>query len=96
MSSTYRADIQGLRAVAVLLVVFYHSHLIFDGGFIGVDVFFVISGYVITKSLINEINSTNRVSLTNFISRRIKRLLPASTVLVLFTLLGSIFIFSPY
>ena len=96
MSSTYRADIQGLRAVAVLLVVFYHSHLIFDGGFIGVDVFFVISGYVITKSLLNEINSTNRVSLTNFISRRIKRLLPASTVLVLFTLLGSIFIFSPY
>lgn len=96
MSSTYRADIQGLRAVAVLLVVFYHSHLIFDGGFIGVDVFFVISGYVITKSLINEINSTNRVSLTNFISRRIKRLLPASTVLVLFTLLGSVFIFSPY
>jgi peptidoglycan/LPS O-acetylase OafA/YrhL len=96
MSSTYRADIQGLRAVAVLLVVFYHSHLIFKGGFIGVDVFFVISGYVITKSLISEIDTTNHVSLTNFISRRIKRLLPASTVLALFTLFCSVFIFSPY
>jgi peptidoglycan/LPS O-acetylase OafA/YrhL len=53
-----RGDIQGLRAVAVLLVVIYHADLGFSGGFVGVDVFFVISGYVITRALTTELGRT--------------------------------------
>ena len=62
----------------------------------GVDVFFVISGYVIMASLLNEYQSHSSISLKHFISRRINRLLPASTTVVIFTLLASIFIFSPF
>jgi peptidoglycan/LPS O-acetylase OafA/YrhL len=96
MTTTRRNDIQGLRAIAVLLVVFYHSNLIFDGGFIGVDVFFVISGYVIMKSLLAEYNSTSTISVRNFMTRRVRRLLPASSVVVVFTLIASLFVFSPF
>ena len=96
MDSKYRIDIQGLRAISVLLVIFYHTNLIFKGGFIGVDVFFVISGYVIMTSLLNEYQSRSSISIKNFISRRIKRLLPASTIVVIFTLIASVFIFSPF
>ena len=96
MDSKYRGDIQGLRGISVLLVVFYHTNLLFKGGFIGVDVFFVISGYVIMSSLLNEYQNHNAISLKNFVSRRINRLLPASTIVVIFTLLASIFIFSPF
>ena len=96
MDSKYRGDIQGLRGISVLLVVFYHTNLLFKGGFIGVDVFFVISGYVIMSSLLNEYQNHNAISLKNFVSRRINRLLPASTIVVVFTLLASIFIFSPF
>ena len=62
----------------------------------GVDVFFVISGYVIMASLLREYQSNSSISLLNFISRRINRLLPASTVVVIFTLIASVFIFSPF
>ena len=96
MQNKRRNDIQGLRAIAILLVVFYHSNLIFQGGFIGVDVFFVISGYVIMKSLLAEYNSTSTVSVQNFITRRVRRLLPASSAVVVFTLIASLFIFSPF
>lgn len=96
MTTTRRNDIQGLRAIAVLLVVFYHSNLIFHGGFIGVDVFFVISGYVIMKSLLAEYASSSTISMRNFITRRVRRLLPASSAVVVFTLIGSLFIFSPF
>lgn len=95
MTTSRRNDIQGLRAIAVLLVVFYHSNLIFHGGFIGVDVFFVISGYVIMRSLLAEYASSSNISMRNFINRRVRRLLPASTAVVVFTLVGSLFIFSP-
>ena len=88
MKSGYRNEIQGLRAIAVLLVVFYHSNLIFNGGFIGVDVFFVISGYVIMKSLLSEYEHTNAISVRNFVARRIRRLIPASSAMVFFTLIG--------
>ncbi len=96
MGREYRSDIQGLRGISVLLVVFYHTNLLFGGGFIGVDVFFVISGYVIMTSLLDEYQDRNSISLKNFVSRRVNRLLPASTVVVVFTLFVSIFVFSPF
>src|ERR1700761_3216859 len=73
----YRADIDGLRAVAVLLVVFDHLQFRpFFGGYIGVDVFFVISGYLIGSSLITEFNE-ECFSLRKFYERRVRRIAPA-------------------
>ena len=74
----YRADIDGLRAIAVAIVVAFHAHLTgFDGGFVGVDVFFVISGYLITKLLVNELERTGTLSFAGFYAKRFKRLYPA-------------------
>ena len=78
----FRPDIEGLRAVAVLAVLVYHAGLPVPAGFIGVDVFFVISGYLITGLLLTELDKTGRISWLRFIGRRIRRLLPAA-VLVL-------------
>lgn len=73
----YRRDIDGLRALAILPVVLYHAGFsIFSGGFVGVDVFFVISGFLITSIIVNEIKA-NRFSLINFYERRIRRIFPA-------------------
>jgi peptidoglycan/LPS O-acetylase OafA/YrhL len=83
MSLVRRADIQGLRAVAVLLVVVFHTGVALPGGFTGVDVFFAISGFVITATLVAEIESTGRISLPRFYLRRMKRLLPALALLVI-------------
>lgn len=77
-----RHDIQGLRGVAVLLVVLYHASLPVAGGFTGVDVFFVISGFVIARALWTELRSTGRIDLRHFYARRIKRLLPALALLL--------------
>ncbi|MDP8985379.1 MAG: acyltransferase [Pseudomonadota bacterium] len=88
-AKTYRPDIDGLRAVAVLPVVAYHAgiHLV-RGGFVGVDIFFVISGYLITQVLSSEIQS-GRFSILRFYERRIRRILPALVVMLLATsLLG--------
>lgn len=83
----YRADIDGLRAVAVLSVLFYHAgSRLFSGGFVGVDVFFVISGYLITSIIINEIKA-NEFHLVNFYERRIRRIFPVLFAVVDFTLL---------
>ena len=79
----YRPEIDGLRAIAVFSVIFYHSSvLIFEkkflsGGFIGVDIFFVISGYLISKLISNEYRNTKNFSFLKFYTRRIKRILPA-------------------
>ncbi|MFD6058108.1 acyltransferase family protein [Rhodococcus wratislaviensis] len=78
-----RLDIQGLRMVAVMLVVLSHLFHWPRGGFIGVDVFFVISGFLITGSLLHTLEQTGRISFSNFYRRRIRRILPAAT-LVLF------------
>ena len=81
MNVRYRADIDGLRAISVFAVVFYHADFIFfnkeifSGGFIGVDIFFVISGYLITSLILKEINNNN-FSITNFYTRRIRRIIP--------------------
>jgi len=77
-----RLDIQGLRALAVLLVVAYHAGLPLHGGFIGVDVFFAISGFVITRMLVAELAETGGLRLPRFYARRVRRLLPALAVLL--------------
>lgn len=88
----YRPEIDGLRAIAVLSVIFYHAKLnlfsssfFLSGGFIGVDIFFVISGYLITKIILNEIEKTNNFSFLDFYIRRIKRILPALFFVIIFT-----------
>lgn len=80
-AAQYRTDIQGLRAVAVLLVLAYHAGVPFvPGGYVGVDVFFVISGFLITGLILREIETTGRLSLSRFYARRVRRLLPATAV----------------
>lgn len=74
---SFRNDINGLRAIAVLSVVLYHANFeIFRGGWLGVDIFFVISGYLISNIIISELNEST-FSFRNFYLRRIKRILPA-------------------
>jgi len=91
-----RADIQGLRGIAVLLVVLYHAGLPgLPGGYVGVDVFFVISGYLITGLLAREIHDTGRVDVLQFLARRIRRLLPASLVLIAGVMLLAVAIYPP-
>ena len=83
----YRPDIDGLRAIAVLSVIIYHAkinfiqHSIFKGGFIGVDIFFVISGYLITSIIINQLNENN-FSFKNFYERRARRILPVYLLVI--------------
>jgi peptidoglycan/LPS O-acetylase OafA/YrhL len=92
----FRPDVEGLRALAIAAVVLYHAgvpHL--TGGYVGVDVFFVISGFVITGLLLRERGEENGTSILNFYARRIRRILPAATVVILvvvvatFLLLGT-------
>jgi len=70
---TKRLDIQGLRGIAVLAVVLYHANLFVHGGFVGVDIFFVISGYVIFKSILRDYGAANSIDVWGFIIRRIHR-----------------------
>jgi peptidoglycan/LPS O-acetylase OafA/YrhL len=83
----FRPDIEGARAFAVLSVVLYHAGLGIRGGFVGVDVFFVISGFLITRQLVDSVGRHGARALPTFYARRIKRLLPAGTVVVLTTVL---------
>lgn len=90
---TLRRDIQGLRAVAVLSVVMDHLFGWPSGGFVGVDIFFVISGFLITQLLIREWDRTGTISFKGFYARRVRRIIPASTLTLLATVLASYFIF---
>src|SRR6185312_8188961 len=82
-SPRFRGDIEGLRGVAVLLVVAFHLGVPFlSGGFVGVDVFFVLSGFLITGLLVDELRATGRISLHGFYARRIRRLLPMATLVL--------------
>lgn len=86
MTSEYRAEIDGLRAVAVILVVIFHAFPgMVTGGFIGVDVFFVISGYLITGIILSDLNAS-KFSFASFYARRIRRIVPALLVVILATL----------
>src|SRR6266852_3814042 len=96
MNVPFRPDIEGLRAVAVILVVLYHARLPFlQGGFIGVDIFFVVSGYLITSLLAKELNSSGGINLSRFYARRARRLLPALTLVVVIVCLIQAIIASP-
>jgi peptidoglycan/LPS O-acetylase OafA/YrhL len=82
----YRPHLDGLRAVAVYLVVVFHAGSEpFSGGFIGVDVFFVLSGFLVTRLLVRDLTSTGSVSFERFYARRFRRLLPAAFVMLLVT-----------
>jgi peptidoglycan/LPS O-acetylase OafA/YrhL len=94
MQLQYRKEIDGLRAIAVIPVIFFHGGVFgFDGGYVGVDIFFVISGFLITSIILNE-KSTNTFSLINFYERRARRILPALSVVLLFTTIAA-FLFLP-
>ena len=91
----YRAEIDGLRAVAVVPVVLFHAGFsIFSGGFVGVDIFFVISGYLIASIIIKE-QVKGCFTLTSFYERRARRILPALMLLVLMTIVASWFLLLP-
>ncbi len=86
----FRPDIEGMRAIAVVLVVLSHAGIgSLEGGYVGVDVFFVISGFLITTLLFKELDRTGKISLATFYARRATRLLPASTVVLLVTVVAS-------
>ena len=91
----YRSEIDGLRAFAVLPVILFHAGFeLFKGGFVGVDIFFVISGYLITSIILSEI-SEDKFNIVNFYERRARRILPALFFVIIFSLPLSWFIFSP-
>lgn len=85
---SYRAEIDGLRAIAVVSVILYHAQIVlfgsdwFEGGFIGVDIFFVISGYLITRIILSELQSKGSFSFLNFYERRARRILPMLFVVI--------------
>ena len=95
-SDTFRPDIEGLRGLAVAVVVASHGGIsILPGGFVGVDVFFVLSGYLITGLLVTEVRNTGTIDLARFYARRVRRLLPAMAVMVMATLLVGAIILAP-
>ena len=91
----WRADVQGLRALAVIAVIAFHLDLPIKSGFLGVDVFIVVSGYVITGLLLREVESSHRIRIFRFFKRRFLRLFPAHVVMLSITLLLFLFI-GPY
>jgi peptidoglycan/LPS O-acetylase OafA/YrhL len=92
----YRAEVDGLRAVAVVAVVLFHLEVpLVRGGFVGVDVFFVISGYLITRLLHAEAGRSGRISLLGFYERRIRRIVPALAVMLLAVSIAGIVLLVP-
>jgi len=94
-TGAYRPDIDGLRAISILLVVGYHAQpWLVPGGFIGVDIFFVISGFLITRIIVSQVK-TNSFSSMEFYSRRVRRIFPALIVVLAFTYLIGWFVLLP-
>jgi len=92
----YRPDIEGLRGIAILLVVLFHAGVTaFRGGFVGVDVFFVLSGFFITAMLVRELDETGGVDVNAFYTKRAVRLLPALLVTLLVTLGAVFWLYAP-
>ena len=102
MKLNYRPEIDGLRAIAVVSVIIYHAHLslfdhrILEGGFIGVDIFFVISGYLITSIIYKELITTGSFSFKYFYQRRIRRILPVLLLVMLISLPFAWFFLLPH
>ena len=101
MKINYRPEIDGLRAISVFAVIFYHAnfilfdHVIFQGGFVGVDIFFVISGYLITSLILKELINTKKFSFSNFYERRIRRILPILFTVIILSIPFAYFILLP-
>ncbi len=101
MKLTYRPEIDGLRAIAVFSVILFHSSFtingvnIFAGGYIGVDIFFVISGYLITSLILKELNLTGKFSFTYFYERRARRILPSLIIVLFFSYIFTFNFFFP-
>ena len=104
MKIKYTPEIDGLRAIAVISVIIYHAEIysykffhfqIFSGGFLGVDIFFVISGYLITSIILKEINQTKSFNLNYFYQRRIRRIIPALLFVIILTIPLSWFFLDP-
>ena len=97
----YRKELDGLRAIAIIGVIIYHIEVfvngitLFPGGFLGVDIFFVISGYLITSLIIKEVISNNSFSFKNFYFRRAKRILPALLIMITISILFAWFYLTP-
>src|SRR3954468_10738846 len=92
----FRPHLEGLRGLAVTLVVLFHFDLLgVRGGFIGVDVFYVLSGFLITSLLAHELMTTGRLDLATFYARRARRILPAATVALVAILVVSVFVVAP-
>ena len=86
----FRPDVQGLRAIAILLALVYHAGIPpFSGGYVGIEVFFVISGFVITGLLLRERDSSGHTSLRNFYGRRARRIIPMATLVVIVTVIAT-------
>ena len=93
---SYRPDIDGLRAIAVLSVFFYHLGIPgFGGGYVGVDVFFVISGFLITRLLITEYDTTGSIDYRAFYLRRLRRIVPALSAVLFLTSIAAVLLLSP-
>lgn len=92
MKINYRPEIDGLRGIAVIAVVLYHAkfeifgYQLAKGGFIGVDIFFVVSGYLITSIILKELSITSNFSFKHFYERRIRRIIPVLFFVILITL----------
>src|SRR4051812_37373951 len=96
MSPSFRPDVEGLRAVAIGLVLLTHAGVgLASGGYVGVDVFFVISGFLITRLLAVELERTGRLSLTRFYARRAKRLMPQALAATAAVVVASSLLLSP-
>ena len=91
--SSQRLDIQGLRMVAVVVVLCFHLFGWPRGGFVGVDVFFVISGFLITGNLLRMASNTGNVSFKRFYVNRVRRIVPAATVVLILTLIAGAMVF---
>ncbi|QIG39889.1 acyltransferase family protein [Microbacterium sp. 4R-513] len=95
-SSGFRPDIQGLRAIAVGAVVLYHAGLPFlPGGYVGVDIFFVISGFLITTHLLGSLTREGRIRFGSFYARRARRILPASFLVLLLSVVAALIWYPP-
>jgi len=92
----FRPDVEGMRGLAVLVVVLFHAGVVsVSGGFVGVDVFFVISGFLITGLLVREHERSDHIDLLKFYSRRMRRLLPAGVVVMVVTLVVALPVVAP-